>query len=320
MSTNGNASILSGGTGGVSKVTPQASIIINSAIDAYDVALRMHRKANETIYPSIAEENFALMRGELVFAKRGARQGGAVQQSGKNNPSVTVASSVNGLSLENEISADVFRNERDPRKRRRYLRRLEKNMWMVGVAQGEKSKRDFENRSLSLAVRVSGSDTIFNTGNDTILPGDTVVWELPDPAEGAKTFTRNGQPKLKNVLTVRKYNYNIDQVKSDLQEIREGASKGDSKSDEFLMDKKLGELCDAVVAVLQLDRSKAKELKSAFTSNAPTPSQDALAEFLQFMIQYKREHYDSKVIGKALSQGDPGQHFDILLHHSHSTA
>jgi len=188
------------------------------------------------------------------------------------------------------------------------------------VAQGEKSKRDFENRSLSLAVRVSGSDTIFNTGNDTILPGDTVVWELPDPAEGAKSYTRNGQPKLKNVLTVRKYNYNIDQVKSDLQEIREGASKGDSKSDEFLMDKKLGELCDAVVAVLKLDRSKANELKSAFTSNAPTPSQDALAEFLQFMIQYKREHYDSKVIGKALSQGDPGQHFDILLHHSHSTA
>ena len=68
MSGNGNTSILSGGTGGVSKVTPQAAIIINSAANAYDVSCRMRNSSGDTIYKNVQPENFAIMRGELVYA------------------------------------------------------------------------------------------------------------------------------------------------------------------------------------------------------------------------------------------------------------
>ena len=152
MSGNGNTSILSGGTGGVSKVTPQAAIIINSAANAYDVSCRMRNSSGDTIYKNVQPENFAIMRGELVYAiQQGVSQAPiSSDHNGKNNPSVTVASSVNGMLL-----ADLGRGsgiteweqcKTDVKRRRRYLQRLAKKLWVVGVAQGEKSQRDYDNR------------------------------------------------------------------------------------------------------------------------------------------------------------------------------
>jgi hypothetical protein len=295
--------VLAGGTGGVSKVTPQAAIIINSAVDAYDVTMRQ-RSSEKTIYDNKAEENFAVMRGELVFANSNKPPSGSTM--GKNNPSVTVTSSLNGQRMDADLYNRFQSGASDESARRAALREVSKGVKFVGIAQGEKSKRDFENRSLSLAIRVAGSDTIYNSGHTTIQPGDDVMWDVPDPT---KTYpVRSGQPKSKNILVVQKHNYCDRQLSDDIALM--GKKIGDSgSSDESKVKGSIKEF------LKQMGINEEALVNRVFDKRAS--AHGAFMNMLKHIMMYKAATYDSRVIGKALSQGEPGKSFDILLNHTH---
>jgi hypothetical protein len=293
---------------GVSKVTPQATIIINSAVDAMDVASRMRNSAN-TPYTDLQEDNFAVMRGELVYATRISDGKAPIsrQHQGKNNPSLTVSSSLNGKQWAGQTGGKAPGQE----KRASALRTLENSIYFVGVAQGEKSQRDFDNRSLSLAVRVAGSDTIFNNGHEIIHPGDDVVWSLPTP--GKQYSCRHGQPKTKKSLVVGKYSYGDSQLAADLRDCLD-TTNALSSDEKYVHDAikqfavNLPEKRENFMKVLSDGTTVENALYKSFVS------------LLKHVIHYKHVRYDSRVIGKCLSQGDPGHSFDILLNHTHSTA
>lgn len=291
------------GNSAVSKVTPQAAIIINSAVDAVDTSMRMRNSGN-TPYTDLHEDNFAVMRGELVFTSR--RSDGKAPISayaGKNNPTVAVTSNLNGKPYTGSLSGKTITT---PEAKKEALDHMENDIWFVGVAQGEKSQRDFDNRSLALAVRVAGSDTIFNNGDEIIRPGDDVVWSLPDP--NGSYSCRYGQPKTKRCLVVGKYNYSSKRISEDVRRCM--ASSG-TNTDEGVVKTSLNQFADVFE-----NKSKDEIIRMMSGGNG----HEAFVNMLQHTIQYKRMRYDSKVIGKALSQGDPGHSFDILLNHSHSTA
>ena len=54
-----------GGTGGVSKVTPQSAIIINAAAESYEKTIREKETKIPTLYHHRQENNFFVCRGEL---------------------------------------------------------------------------------------------------------------------------------------------------------------------------------------------------------------------------------------------------------------
>lgn len=292
--------------GGVSKVTPQASIIINTSAESFDRALRRDGSNKNTLYNNTSnEDDFCIARGELCFAQKKKTQ--STQVYGQNNPSVQVFTSANGLMIPanmpginanqsvftlNELEKDMIK------------RALAKSLWFVGVAQGDKMRRDFDNRSLALAVRVAGSDTVFNSGTDTFYPGDTVVWDMPHYTGGP--HVRYGEPKTKNIFVVSKYEYNESRLKEDLKDINAAQQTAPAGSDAKL----LYNVIEAMVNSIQNNGRTA-------LANIMNGTDSAFLTAFTRLNVHKQETYDRRIIGKALSEGKPGMHFDILLHHHH---
>lgn len=292
---------LSGGTGGVSKVTPQASIIINSAADSYTMVTRT-RGGGNSLYRDLQEENFAIMRGELVYMVKGKPMG-----MGKNNPSVTVLSALNGI--QDGAAYTQYQSSTSPAEKKAALRKIADKIKFVGIAQGEKSKRDYENRSLSLAVRVAGSDTIYNSGDSNIMPGDDVMWDVPDPSKSVNV--RAGTPKTKNILVVKKCDYTKTQLEDDIEAIGK-TTHLDGGSDESLVKGAI----EGFIDKLGLDATMTTKLKKSIFEKGD-PVNKEFANMIKYMMIYKASTYDNRVIGKALSHGEPGKSFDILLNHTH---
>jgi hypothetical protein len=297
--------------GGVSKVTPQAAIIINTSADSFERALRRSANQTNTLYTNTAnEDDFCIARGELCFAKKKKEQ--STQVYGQNNPSVQVFTSANGLIVPDKNAFDKMQQqtnvERKESEKKMIQRELAKSLWFVGVAQGDKMARDFENRSLALAVRVAGSDTIFNSGTDTFYPGDTVVWDMP-PVEGG-AIIRYGEPKTKNVFTVKKYDYSTAHLIGDLSDIsakQKNIVGADRRSNDACI---MYDIINSMVAAMQGNTNqKTDELMNG--------GMQAFYTAFRMLNLYKQENYDRRIIGKALSEGKPGMHFDILLHHHH---
>ena len=296
---------LNGGTGGVSKVTPQASIIINSAADSYTMVQRSRGHSKHTLYSNIQEDNFAVMRGELVFMDKDKPLAGMAM--GKNNPSVTVLSALNGMDAGASAYQMYNASTASKSQKQAALREIAKKIKFVGIAQGEKSKRDYENRSLALAIRVAGSDTIYNSGHSTIHPGDDVMWDVPDP--GVAYNIRAGTPKTKNILVVKKYDYTESQLKEDIYLIGESETVA-RDSDESLVKGAI----EAFLDKLDITDTHSHK-KNIFTKGNPV--NEAFCNMIKYMMMYKASNYDSRVIGKALSHGEAGKSFDILLNHTH---
>lgn len=196
-----------GAGSGISKTTPQASIIVNSLVDTDEIFRRGRTDHSTTAYPMHAAERdfvFDVKRGELCLTKRQNAVATYVRKEGV-APSLKIFSSLNGLEIkgyDNKESKEL--------KELMLWSHAKRHLWFVGTAQGDKSYDMINNGSVSLAVRVSGSDTIINSGydvehNDTIYPGDTVAWKMPSPGTVDKYHVRSGEPKGKIMPVVHKY-------------------------------------------------------------------------------------------------------------------
>lgn len=288
-----------GAGSGISKTTPQASIIVNSLVDTDEIYSR-GRAGPNTVYSTHAAEADTVVqvkRGELCLTKRQNAVANIVRKEGV-APSLKVLSSLNGLSIDGFDKA--LSTEMKELMLWAYAKR---NLWFVGTAQGDKSHDMIANGSVSLAIRVSGSDTIINSAhdtkhNDTIYPGDTVAWCMPTPGAGA--YVRSGEPKGKVMPIVHKYKPHerleklIRMVKGLNGDQRRTLTKADDTFEE--------------IDVLLADR------------DIQAMSPDLLVKVAKLLMHLKAEWCDSMVIGKALSEASPGQPFDILLRHGHVTA
>jgi hypothetical protein len=293
---NSGASAM-GGTGGISKTTPQAAIIINSSAESY---VKMQRENNQkSIYPNLLAQNFYIARGELCFAYKSTEY--STHVSTKNNPSVQVFTSANGMITPKDV--------KNATNKEAVKRSIAKSIWFVGVAQGDKMQRDFENRSLAIAIRAAGTDTIYNSGDSYIYPGDTVMWEMPD-VDGQKNI-RFGEPKTKNLFKVSKYNYNSNTIKGMLSNIPTDAAAGDSNA--ILLQKSLTEFVELVKG----SPGQPQQIVSKMLSGGDPHLQSAMIDLIRIFDMHKQEEFDRRIIGKALSEGKPGQNFDIILHHHH---
>lgn len=290
-----------GAGSGISKTTPQASIIVNSLVDTDEIYIRgRNDPANPPVYSTNATEAdsvFQVKRGELVLTKRQQAVANIVRKEGV-APSLRVLSSLNGLVIkgyDRTLSAEL--------KDMILWAYARRHLWFVGTAQGDKTQDMIHNGSVSIAVRVSGSDTIINSGmdakhNDTIYPGDSVAWRMPSPGVGA--FVRSGEPKGKMMPVVYKY-----------------------KPYE-----RMAELVNMLKRMTDTDLTKLVAADDSFAEyvdfmkKAPFQGMDVkdLVQLTKLLMFLKAEFCDSMVIGKALSEAAPGQPFDILLRHGHTTA
>lgn len=301
-------------SGGVSKVTPQGSVVINCGLDSGEFLNRVRASnSNDVVYPDINQDTFSIARGELVFANR-KRSGN--QFMGKNVPSVQVFSSFNGITksdigkLKTHLSDPHIANEA---LKEAAFEKLADDYWFVGTAQGDKMKRDMENRSLALAVRVAGSDTIYNSGVETIQPGDLVAWRLPKPGEAR--IMRSGEPSKKVLPVVEKYQPPNKMIEGLLQKIN-SAPGVMLDYDEFFVNAIL-KIATHTEIISEASEEQQKQSLKVQLENKPE-LRKGVQELAKYSGKLQNEMSNQRIIGKALTEGKPGHTFDILLNHTHT--
>lgn len=294
-------------SGGVSKVTPQGSVVINCGLSTQEYMYRKSTGESGAVYGNLDERTFSIARGELVFAKR---SGDLHINMGKNSPSVGVFSSFNGIHADKNLMSALVKPGDVPDKRQAYSR-LANDYWFVGTAQGDKGKRDMENRSLALAVRVAGSDTIFNSGRQVIQPGDLVVWRLPVPGvDSPHMHSRSGEPTHKALPIVEKFATDRKGI-TEMLRLASGDAYGYKPG-------LLGQL-QTVMKHDGFTEVNSKDAIERYLDNeASARVREAIAEMMETFSKIQNEGVNQRIIGKALTEGQPGRMFDVLLNHTHT--
>ena len=293
-------------SGGVSKVTPQGSVVINCGLSMQEYMFRKGMGGTGVAYGNLDEQTFAIARGELVFAKR---EGDRHINMGKNSPSVGVFSSFNGIRLDHKHQQATSGSGDTPAKRQAYSK-IAEDYWFVGTAQGDKGKRDMENRSLALAVRVAGSDTIFNSGTQVIQPGDLVMWRLPVPGVDSTPHSRSGEPTLKVLPIVEKVPTQSDSVAELLRTMG---------GDVYGYKTGLVANLKTVMEHKGLPDTASKEaVEQYLTGEQGAKVRKSIADLVDTFSKIQNEGVNQRIIGKALTEGLPGRTFDVLLNHAHT--
>ena len=287
-------------SGGVSKVTPQGSVVINASLSMQEYMKRRSSNSSGPVYDNLSEETYTIGRGELLFARK---EGNVHFNTTKNASLVPVFSSFNGVTAGQNVVNSI--NSGDKAKSKHGYTKLADEFWFVGTAQGDKGKRDMENRSLALAVRVAGSDTIFNSGSEPIHPGDLVTWRLPVP--GVDTpHARSGEPSGKVLPIIEKYKIgnNSEHTEALLQHMPADLY-GYKKGLKHAIGQMKGGLTSGDAMAHLTDESGGKATR------------EAIAELVDIFAKIQNETSGQRVIGKALTEGQPGRMFDVLLTHCH---
>lgn len=194
----------------------QATIVIQSKHDKQEVKNRCVKKSDDKNYwfyhvglDSINDESkVRIDRGDLVFS---IGTSAAPRASSIMKAAVPVVSCLNGLYVRKERGEEnlQFKDSDDDR----INERLSKSMRFIGIALGWSNVTPdvASHEKTQITTRVRGTGKAFNNGYKPIVPGDTVVWKLPNKKDVEymrREFPRYGRSNEKVVpmlMPLREY-------------------------------------------------------------------------------------------------------------------
>lgn len=286
----------------------QSIIVQNGFLDRHLVTWRKNQKQYYSPFGDVnAEEAFDLKTRELCFALKKSNDS-FVQRNinPQKDHELRVFSSANGL-------PDFFSNPRD----QKYdVGNIRDAISFVGVPLVD-IRAGNENQSDAVAIMVSGSTTIFNTGPYEIGIGDIVIWDLP-AIEGEGGPPRPAPPY--GIVTRKKLFRTIPLSFASLGS--NGASQSAASGDTVDGLYKSLQLKKAVGGVQRVDKGGFdtrraevwRTLVEDVQKQAPQgPDSDAFKDAVGNLLLGWTAEWESLMkrrIGYALSNARPGQQFD----------
>jgi len=288
-----------------SPVTQQAVVSVNAGYDRFFCNYRKNDKDTNKHpqYISTDDHNYTIQQREIVF-RLNPRFDNVInrpRQAGVNDIALKVFSSLNNVPNPAVLSLMVPARGKAV-SQNAYLRSM---FSFVGVAQTV-SMYENKNSKDNLAVQVSGSCSIHNTGPKPITAGMKVCWDLP-PNEPLAAGTKRkivmpqGVPMDKHLFST----VPLDEILAD------GSGSRLYDFANYIMN--AHDFMGAAPAT-----EEAKMLAMLYNGlRAQNPNPAAVEEFIRTITTMYEEHCRSRVIGVALSSAGPGEQFDICLGTSH---
>jgi hypothetical protein len=285
-----------------SPVTQQAVVSVNAGFDRMYCNFRKEQDQSQVPRDLVSNDDhcFSIQQRELVFRLKNKYDKSLLKRPATNG--------INDMMLKVFSSANMFPDAR----RFRPLNRmpathlsdravLRDTVCFVGVAA---TPIDYMNKNQkdNLAVQVSGSCSIWNTGGYNIRPGQKIIWDMPSgPSGNLKRKTIMGEPLNKQLFAVMPlecaYTDGGHQTAYDFV-------SGLIETHPHLDKDKVGKTEEA-----KMLSAKLEELAAVPTGGSRVKP---MKEYLQLVISMYEE-MRSRVIGVALSGARPGESFDIML-------
>lgn len=204
-------------SGRFGEIAQQAGIVVNTQHDTNDIKARNNvNETNAYIYPhagaTVDPATTKIDINDLVFTVGD----GKCARRGMLNNAIPVASNCNGLFLyKNKAKYKVKSKPGDDRYDEEVRQALSESIRLIGQALGHTDPLPTSEELLKVnfTTRAAGTAHIINTGDQVIVPGETVCWDLfskkdrEDKAEWKKKFARYGYSVRKVPLKLVKLSH-----------------------------------------------------------------------------------------------------------------
>lgn len=147
---------------------PQTLLLLTCYTDEKQYMHRSHKHPTENTYPVGRQQDHDAERGELAFARK--QQNYATQSRLPYDPRLTVFTSANGMDFGEDI---MFVGTVD-------------REWMEHRPSGDNA----------VTIRIFGTNSIMNTGDEVIQQGQPVIWDWP-------LCYKDGSGQLRNRLNIK---------------------------------------------------------------------------------------------------------------------
>lgn len=309
------------------QIANQSTVVIQTQHDLKDMVNRMRVQDKDVYkYPVEATMDNATVRidiNDLVFRVGTSR---APRQNMLNN-AIEVTSNVNGLYINKHKVKGIVSDPENPSEEE-LLQVLSEGIRFMGQALNAtvpNPDRE-ENRKLQLTTRVQGTGEIINTGPTSLVPGDTLIWDLFTPSEVRSEQYRTRMKRfgfsetkvpLKTIPLSDAHVSYKRAVDSTFKKLKNGDEPSRTQMGQFgtafvnaLL--KAAYLFDPSAGGYTFDDYKAspaaRGIIAKLHSEASTETQALIEAFMGVVQDLKRRE-----IGKVLSFSKPGKGVDILL-------
>lgn len=317
------------GPGQSNPVTQQSQVVLNGRYDRYFTNYRKRQAANKKylmIPGGVEDENFDVMPREIGMMLRQTHDADINRpinyEKDREIRIFTSANALPGLGVDDEFTKDELKT---PEQMHRFRAHLRDQLVFVGIPQ-TKVQAGNDNQTDAVAIQVSGSVTIFNTGPHDINAFDYVCWDIP----GATTRSSDGK-KLENPQGLPGGKMCFQTVplrlgaRDDAGDAPGGRSIARNTIDDIFtsLSSKVTNNGDIGEFSKKRKRTGPKGSKTYWEkmvedlhNSSSSKDEKVKAEKLKAVLTYwthAQHRFHSRVIGIALSKARPGEPFDILL-------
>jgi len=293
-------------------------VVLNGRFDRHFMNVRKRKAAgkdNHVLAGSTNDNMFDIMPRELGMMLRQTHDADISRpinyEKDREIRIFTSANAVPGLGLSDQMKK---MNMADISAQREFRAHLRDQFVFVGVPQTKVIAAN-TNQTDAVAVQVSGSVTIFNTGVYEINAFDLVCWDIPYAAakesDGSSSSNPAGIPDGKQLFHTVPLRLGS---REDASEVPGNRSLSRSAVDDIFDSLKNGGINSANGMYKKRKRGNEMSTWEALvkTMHAKPNDEQAMKNVLAYWT-HAQHRFNSRVIGVALSKARPGEQFDILL-------
>lgn len=325
----------SAGPGMSNPLTVQSSVVLNGRYDRYFSTYRKNigKTSRKTLGGTAEDQNFDVMPRELAMMLRQDFDSAITRPMNyERDREIRIFTSANQLPCLDD-DAMVGLTHASLQANRQLRAQLREQFVFVGVPQ-TKVLHGNQNQPDAVAVQVSGSTSIFNTGIYEIHAFDLVCWDIPycatasDAASGVRGTIAPTPPGLPGTkmpfwtVPMRMAARDDSHLGAD-QSISHCATEDIFSAIDGAASSTAGRTAQPRKKLRRSQNTPTWDLLRAAverTIQTPGTSKAVKDEALKSLLNYwtnAQLRYSHRVIGVALSKGRPGEQFDILLQKSY---
>lgn len=306
----------------------QSQVVVNARYDRYFTSWRKANAANNTGYhtyfTNCNDECYDVQPRELAFVLR-PQYNDAIKRNIQpdKDRELRIFTSANGLPSFEPVNRKGQSDANGVPTSRGYdLQDLRDQLTFIGVPLTRVGAAN-ANQSDGVSVMVAGSTTIWNTGPWPISVGDVIMWDIPTSNDGKSRPTDDlkvpGLPTYKRAFITVPLRFGVSDVLGTSRIVNDTGALTVADVLDRLEKKAVREK----EAERNTDRSAKRarkvgwaELEDQLRDTAGKPDDRAYKSALQTLLTgWTREWsaHSKRIIGVALSNGKPGEPFDVLL-------
>lgn len=309
------------GPGQSNPVTQQSQVVLNGRYDRYFTNYRKRQTANKRkciLAGPVEDEHFDIMPREIGMMLRQTHDADISRpinyEKDREIRIFTSANALPGLGCDDKEITSMD-------EQKKFRAHLRDQLVFAGIPQ-TKVLAGNDNQTDAVAVQVSGSVTIFNTGVFDINAFDFVCWDIPFATtkeySGKKPVTPQGLPSGK--MSFHTVPLRLG-ARDDAGDVPGARSIARNAIDDILMS--LETSSNGSVGEFKAKKRKRADGEDTFWKrmvdslfDAHGESDEVKKDRLKTVLTYwthAHHRFHSRIIGVALSKARPGEPFDILL-------